>query len=513
MDFDERYRAVASRDVRFDGRFILAVRSTGIYCRPSCPARTPKPSNCAFFPTSAAAHLAGYRACKRCVPDAVPGDPDWNLRQDIAARAMRLIADGFVERGGVNALAARLGYSTRQLGRILNTELGAGPLALARAHRAQTARSLLVGTSLPVADVAFAAGFGSVRQFNETVAEVFGLSPVALRMRAGAADTASQREPAARAGAASLRLRLSARAPIDWSGLFAWFAQRAVRGVEESSTDDDGALRYARAIRLPGGAAWVELSAEAGALVALVRIEPLSELPTLLTRLRRMFDLDADPVAVDAVLGADSRLAASVARVPGIRLPGTVDAEELMVRAIVGQQITVAAATTQLARFADALGTPLPVGVDPAAAHRLFPGLAEIAEHAELFRGPQRRRDTIRAAAEAVATGELQLGVDASREQLERELTAIAGIGPWTADYLAMRLLGHPDVLVRGDVAMRAGATALGFAADPRAFEAETAGLAPWRSYLAMHCWRATPPRARRLAAVAAARAQEPEQL
>ena len=183
LTFDERYRAIDARDARFDGQFVTAVRSTGIYCRPSCPARTPKPENVTFYPTSAAAHEAGYRACKRCLPEAAPGSPAWNLRGDVAGRAMRLIADGVVEREGVPGLAARLGYSSRHLTRLLTEELGAGPLALARAQRAHTARMLLVSTDLPASDVAFSAGFTSVRQFNDTISEVFGMAPLALRAR------------------------------------------------------------------------------------------------------------------------------------------------------------------------------------------------------------------------------------------------------------------------------------------------------------------------------------------
>ncbi|MFT4110447.1 MAG: Ada metal-binding domain-containing protein, partial [Propionicimonas sp.] len=255
MDFEQRYRAVATKDARFDGAFVTAVRSTGIYCRPSCPARTPKPANVEFFATSAAAHESGYRACRRCLPDAVPGSPEWNLRSDAAARAMRLIADGVVEREGVPGLAARLGYTTRHLNRLLGGELGAGPLALARAHRAQVARELLVSTDLPIGDIAFASGFGSIRQFNDTVAEVYDRTPSALRATRPSrlADRPASRPAIGgngsdrTAGEVRIRLALPLRPPFDADGVFAWLAARAVPGVEDAGPD-----RYARTLLLPG---------------------------------------------------------------------------------------------------------------------------------------------------------------------------------------------------------------------------------------------------------------------
>ncbi|MET0303747.1 MAG: Ada metal-binding domain-containing protein, partial [Microbacteriaceae bacterium] len=272
MTFDERYRAIDSRDARFDGQFVTAVSSTGIYCRPSCPARTPKPSNVAFYPTSAAAHEAGFRACKRCLPEAAPGSPQWNLRGDTAGRAMRLIADGVVEREGVPGLARRLGYSTRHLTRLLTAELGAGPLALSRAHRAQTARMLLVGTDMPAADVAFSAGFASVRQFNETILDVFGMPPLELRAR--------RRSSGGVVAPGAIDLVLPHRGPLDSPGLFAWMAARAVDGVESATP-----TTFARALRLPGGPAWFELRIDdAGRVRLRARLAALSDLSTLVTR-------------------------------------------------------------------------------------------------------------------------------------------------------------------------------------------------------------------------------------
>ena len=486
LTFDERYRAIDARDARFDGQFVTAVRSTGIYCRPSCPARTPKPANVTFYPTSAAAHEAGYRACKRCLPEATPGSPEWNLRGDVAGRAMRLIADGVVEHEGVPGLAARLGYSPRHLTRLLTAELGAGPLALARAQRAHTARMLLVETDLAAADIAFSAGFASVRQFNDTVREVFGLTPLELRSRRPAAGRA---HAAAASAAAAIELVLPVREPFDAEGLFAWMAARAVAGVETATADS-----FARTLRLPGGPAWFALRADGPGRVRLAaRLTHLSDLPVLVARARRLFDLDADPLAVDAALSAHSELAPLVARVPGIRVPGAVDPHEMLIRAMVGQQITVSAATTALAALTDALGERVE-GFD--GHDRLFPTMQAIAEHgAEVLRGPGARIRAITGAAAALADGSLVLTTGDDGAAQRQALLALPGIGPWTADYVRVRVLGDPDVTLPGDVAVRAGAAASGIPADPRGFDAWAARTAPWRSYLTAHLWRAVPPR------------------
>lgn len=489
--FAERYRAVASRDARFDGQFITGVHSTGIYCRPSCPATTPKPGNVSFYLTAAAAHEAGLRACKRCLPDAVPGSPEWNLRDDTAARAMRLIADGVVDREGVDGLAARLGYGSRHLGRILTGELGAGPLALARAQRAQTARTLLVSTDLPVSDVAFAAGFASIRQFNATIAEVYERTPSQLR---ASAKRAPSTENAPAEGTTTLTLRLPARPPFDAEGVLGFLAARAVAGVERS---EDGA--YTRSLLLPGGPAVVTLRANGDpatpAIECTATVTAVSDVAPLVARVRRLLDLDADAAAIDAVLATDARLAPLVAAVPGIRLPGTVDAHEIIVRALIGQQVSVAAARTALVRLTAALGEPLPfaAGVD-----RLFPTATAIAEHGrEVLRGPARRINTIVRVAEALHSGELHVDVGEPRADLSEHLQAIPGIGPWTAGYIAMRVVGAPDVLLTSDLAIRAGAASLGLPAAARALDAAGASWAPWRSYAGMHLWRAAANRAR----------------
>ena len=500
--FAERYRAMSSRDARFDGQFITGVHSTGIYCRPSCPAVTPKPGNVSFFLTAAAAHEAGLRACKRCLPDAVPGSPAWNVRDDLAARAMRLIGDGTVEREGVPGLAQRLGYTPRHLTRVLVAEVGAGPLALARAHRAQTARVLLTSTDLPVTDVAFAAGFGSVRQFNDTITAVYERTPSALR--AGSRSSTARQGPAHDAlgagavgdGAGSrISLVLPARAPFDGSGLLAFLGVRAVAGVERSTP-----AGYERTLRLPHGWAHLHLAlagtVDAPAVACTVRVSSLADLAPLVSRVRRLFDLDADAQAIDRALADDPALAGSVRRTPGIRVPGSLDAEETLFRALLGQQVSVASARTALGRLSAALGEPVPGHHDrntaDAEPHLLFPTAARIAEHGrEVLRGPAARIDSIVRVAEALAVGELALDVGEARADLEARLIAMPGIGPWTAGYVAMRVLGSPDILLTSDLALRQGADALGLPATARDLAARGAWWAPWRSYAGMHLWRA----------------------
>ena len=514
MDFWQRYRAIDARDTRFDGQFYTAVRSTGIYCRPSCPARTPKAENVTFYETSAAAHEAGYRACKRCLPEAVPGTPAWNLRSDIAGRAMRLINDGVINRDGVEGLAARLGYSSRQLNRILTHELGAGPLSLARASRAQTARTLLVSTSMKLADVAFAAGFSSVRQFNETVGEVFAMTPTALRATA-------YRQPAP--ASTALTLNLPYREPFD-PGIFSFLAVRAIPGIEAGT-----ATSYARTLRLPHGDARFKVEytgADNGTaaydggsrgrpLVLTIGAVDLRDLPALLSRVRRLFDLDADPVAIDDALSVDPRLTRSVAEAPGIRMPGALDPHELLIRAMVGQQITVAAARTALTQLA-AAGSHSAVPGE--GLNRLFPTPEQIAANGrELLRGPQRRTDSLLAAAGALAAGDLELGYGDDLPGLRSKLLPLAGIGPWTVGYVAMRVIGAPDVFLANDAAVRngirnlsSGVVASGTGADhgltsgyrgsPEVIVSpDFSGVSPWRSYATMHLWRAaaTPKSAR----------------
>lgn len=519
--FAERYRAIDARDTRFDGQFFTAVSSTGIYCRPSCPARTPKPANVTFYLTSAAAHEAGFRACKRCLPEAAPGTPEWDLRRDVVGRAMRLITDGVVDREGVDGLAARVGYTSRHVHRLLVAELGAGPLALARARRAQTARALLVGSDLQLAQVAFASGFGSVRQFNDTIQEVYAARPSELRARARA-GVAPARTAGTRAGAdasvapdaaVQFDVDLPVRQPFDAPGVFRFLAARAVEGVEVADLSRSGHVRYARTLALPHGPAAIDVvAAQARAAGWRVRVHlelaSLADVVPAVARVRRMLDLDADPVAVDAALSADPVLAPLVARTPGIRVPGAVDPHELVVRALVGQQISVAAARTHLGRLAARAGTPYASTI--AGLDRLFPTPAqiiaavpepvpgEVPDPDRPLRLPGQAVRAVLATAHALADGELHVHVGADPEELRAQLVARPRIGPWTAAYIAMRVLGDPDAWLSGDVALVAGARAVGALDDdvPRAAAhrvlADRATFwAPWRSYAAMHLWRA----------------------
>ena len=474
LDFAGRYRAVKSRDPRFDGFFFTGVTSTGIYCRPSCPATTPKVEHVRFYPTAAAAQDAGFRACKRCIPGAVPGSPAWDLEADVAGRAMRLIADGIVEREGVPGLARRLGYSDRQVRRHLRADLGAGPLALARAQRAHVARLLLETTDLPVTEVAFAAGFGSLRQFNETIRQVFAVAPTSLR---------AARRPGEAAPTGRITLRLARRAPFAWPQLLRFLSLRAVPGVEEVR---DGT--YRRSLRLPHGPAIVELADDGEAVRCALALADPRDLAPAVARCRRLLDLDADPVAVDETLGGQPFLADLVRATPGRRSPGAADASELAVRAVLGQGITVAAARTLAGRLVDAHGVPLktPQG----AVTHLFPSAAELAalDPASLP-GPTVRRAALHGVAEALATGALDLDAGADREAAFRRLRALRGIGPWTAAYVAMRALADPDVLLPGDVALRHAVTRRGGPADARGLAGLAAPWRPWRSYAVHLLW------------------------
>ncbi|WTU05058.1 helix-turn-helix domain-containing protein [Kitasatospora sp. NBC_00070] len=493
-DDDTRYRAVDSRDSRFDGVFFTAVSSTGIYCRPSCPAVTPKRVNCTFYPTAAAAQGAGYRACRRCRPDSVPGSPEWNHRADLVGRAMRLIGDGVVDREGVAGLAQRLGYSSRQVQRQLTAELGAGPIALARAQRAQTARLLLQTTALPVTEIAFAAGFSSVRQFNDTVREVYDRTPSGLR-----AETNGHRKGAATPG--SIGLRLAYRGALDSDHLLDFLALRAVPGVEEVVPGTAPGVRtYRRTLALPYGHAIAEVDGLAsgdpvrrGWLDCRLQLTDLRDLTTAVHRLRALFDLDADPDAVDGQLGADPLLGDLVRARPGVRSPGHVDPHELAVRAVLGQQITVAAARTLAARLSERYGVALP---EPSGGLRLlFPAAGALAEadSADLAM-PDARRRALRGLCAALAEGTVRLDGGVDREAAAADLLALPGIGPWTVGYLRMRALADPDVFLPSDVGVKHGLQRLGHPGDPRAAALAGAAWAPWRSYAVHRLWASLTP-------------------
>ncbi len=479
LDHDRCYAVVQSRDRRFDGRFVTAVRTTGIYCRPSCPAITPKRTNVEFHPTAAAAQQRGFRACKRCAPDATPGSPEWNLRNDVIARAMRLIADGEIERAGVGGLATRLGYSERHLTRLFNEELGAGPLAVARAHRAHTARILVETTTMRFTDIAFAAGFGSVRQFNDTIRQVYDASPRDLRSAAGRRDHASSD----RVG--SVRLRLPTRAPFAADIALAFLGARTIPGIEVW----DGAT-YRRTLRLPHGHAAITLraSAEPTYVEAELQLEQWADLAVAVQRVRRLLDLDADPSAVDQHLGADPVLSSLVAATPGLRSVGSVDPFETAVRAIVGQQISVAGARTVAAPIVTRAGHPLKIGDDELT--HVFPAASDLAtalgDDDSILAMPAARRATIASLANEVAAGRVELGVGVDPNEARAALRSIRGIGRWTADYVAMRGLGHPDVFLDSDLGVRHALERLGHAATD---VSESRRWSPWSSYAVHHLW------------------------
>ncbi|MBY8874359.1 helix-turn-helix domain-containing protein [Micromonospora sp. PLK6-60] len=496
LDFERCYRAVDSRDQRFDGWFYTGVTSTGIYCRPSCPAMTPKRRNVRFFPSAAAAQGAGLRACRRCRPDAAPGSPQWDVRADVVGRAMRLIADGVVDRDGVPGLAGRLGYTERHLHRMLHAELGAGPLALARAQRAQTARTLIETTAMGMAEIAFAAGFGSVRQFNETIREVYAVPPSELRITRG-------RLPGP-AGAGTITLRLAYRPPLHAAALLDFLAVRALPGVEEVR---DGT--YRRGLRLPRGTGEAALTPADGHVVATLRLTDMRDLAPAVARCRRLLDLDADPEAVDETLATDPALARAVAAEQGVRLPRAVDGFEIALRAITTQQISLPAAKTTLTHLLShtatnrvdhevcveqtaSAGRKLHDQPDGPRALRPFAGAEEVLGVGDGgFRMPGARRETVRALAREVAEGRLDLDPGGDREETVRQLMALPGVGAWTAGYVAMRALGDPDVLLPTDLAVRRGATALGLPDTPTTLDAYADRWRPWRSYAVIRLWRA----------------------
>ena len=490
MDIDDTeacYRAVKSRDRRFDGVFYTGVTSTGIYCRPSCPALTPAKKNVTFHRTAAAAQAAGFRACKRCLPDATPGSPDWDVAADTAGRAMRLISDGVVEREGVDGLAALVGYTPRHLHRLLSRELGAGPLALARARRAHNARVLIETTPMTFADVAFAAGFASVRQFNDTIREVYAGTPSELRSR--------PRSPGLRSdqvGSGSIELRLPVRAPYAGHELLRFLAAHLVPGVEASGRD-----WYERTLSLPHGHGSVRLVFPLDGEVAgttyvrcRLRVEDLRDVGSAVERCRRLLDADSDPMAVDDVLSEDPTMARLVRLRPGLRVPGAVDGDEVAIRTVLGQQISLAGAISLGHKLTERFGEPARVRTSGAraSADRLFPTAATLAEaHPDELPMPRARGRALVALSHALASGEIRLDRSCPRDEVRTRLLALPGIGPWTADYVSMRALGDPDVFLPTDVAVKRVLRLRGD--DPSRAHQISERWRPWRSYALMHLW------------------------
>jgi AraC family transcriptional regulator of adaptative response / DNA-3-methyladenine glycosylase II len=475
-DFESRYRAVASRDRRFEGRFLVAVTTTGVYCRVGCPSRTPLPPHVRFFPSPAAAEAAGFRPCKRCRPD-LEGELGGALIRD----ALHLIADGVADDHGIGDVARRLGVSLRTLDRTFTAAVGATPLQLARSRRAQTARTLIAQSSMPLVDVAFAAGFGSLRQFNETMRQQLGVAPGAFRRGQAAPGSAGAAD--GREGSDGwLTLRLSRRDPFAAEPLLGFLAARAVTGVEAGS-----AAGYSRSLRTRGGVAVVTLSPADGHVLLRARLDDLADLEDVVGRCRRLLDLDSDPRAVAADLGRDHLLAPLLAARPGMRVPGSAEPFETAVRAVLGQQVSVAAARTLAGRLVARHGDPLrePVGE----LTRVFPAPARLAE-ADLdgLGLTGRRIESIRALSRSVARGELDVaGGDA--EEFDSTLAALPGFGPWTRAYIAMRARGDPDAIPVSDLGLRRALERLGEPGDAPSVARRAEAWRPWRAYAAIQLW------------------------
>jgi len=470
-------RARLSRDARFDGRFFIGVRTTGVYCRPVCPVKPPLARNVVFFPTAAAAADAGFRPCLRCRPEQSPGTPDWCGMPEVVGRALRLIAAGEVDdESGVAHVAERLGVSSRHLQRLFQRHLGAAPLAVIRTRRLHTAKRLLDETTLGMAHVAFAAGFGSVRRFNAAFRDLYDRSPRqlrALRARAGAAD--------AREG---FRFRLAYRPPFDWARHLSYLVPRAIPGVEEAV---DGAYRRTFRAGDQVGALEVRAAADGGSALEL-RVTPVepARLPALIERARRVFDLGADPDAIARHLRRDDELRPWVDRCPGLRVPGAWDGFELAMRAVIGQQISVVAATTLAGRLARRWGEPFGDGnqvVFPRAETLVDADLAAIGL-------PRARGETLRRLARAVAAGELAFEPGTDPDAVRAALLEIPGIGEWTAQYVALRALGEPDAFPASDLGLLRS-PANGGARTPKELLARAEAWRPWRGYAAIVLWRA----------------------
>jgi len=474
---DVCHRALASRDTRFDGRLFVGVRTTGIYCRPICPARTAKPENCSFFASAAAAHEAGFRPCLRCRPEAACDTAAWRGTSSTVSRGLALIGEGVLaDEAGVPALAARLGVGERHLRRLFERHLGAPPIAVAQTRRILFAKQLLQETGLSMSDVASASGFGSVRRFNDAFDKLFGAPPSSLRTARGTKPALS-----------TVTLRLGYRAPYDWPAMVAHLRPRAVRGVEVVDGDV-----YARTIELGGHAGTIMISPGRGHLLARIRFPDVRSLLRIVARLRRMFDLDADVAAIGDHLARDRALAPLVAKRPGLRVPGAWDGFELAVRAVLGQQVTVEAARTYVGRLVAETGSALPEDRSgDARLTTLFPTPRRVATAQLSALGvPAARQETVVRLARAVESDDTLLASTARDEEAVARLLALPGIGPWTAEYWALRAIHDTDAFPAGDAALLRAMRARG---RPKATSASLSKLAeawrPWRGYAAQHLW------------------------
>ncbi len=481
MDHDACYRALATRDARFDGRLFVAVKTTGIYCRPICPARTPKPQNVIFFASAAGAQAAGFRACLRCRPETAPDLAAWKGTSNTVSRALALIETGALDDADVEGLAGRLGVGERQLRRLFRQHLGASPVAVAQTRRVLLAKQLIHQTRLPMTEVALASGFGSVRRFNETFQRLYDRPPASLRRGEGEAESL--------AAGGWLTLTLPYRPPYDWDGLLAFLAARAIAGVESVT-----AAGYARTIALGEESGVLKVEALAGdRLGVAIRFPRLAALPTIIAKVRRVFDLAADPAAIGEHLGRDPLLAPLVAARPGLRVPGAWDGFELAVRAILGQQITVGAATVLAGRLARDFGEPLPAalaGAVPGLTH-VFPSARRLAAADLSALGmPRARIAALSSLAAAVAADPLIFGPRRGLDEAIAKLKALPGIGEWTAQYIAMRELREPDAFPAADVGlMRALTGSDGRRPTPAELLARAEPWRPWRAYAALHLW------------------------
>ncbi len=479
MDLDHAacYRAISLRDARFDGRLFTGVRTTGIYCRPICPARTPRAENVVFFPTAAAAQEAGYRPCLRCRPETAPDLGAWRGASNTVSRGLSLIEMGALDDDDVDTLAGRLGVGERQLRRLFHQHLGASPIGVAQTRRVLLAKQMIHETRLPMAEIALASGFGSIRRFNETFLTLFGRPPSALR-RAAATEIAA-------AAAGEIKLKLRYRPPYDWPAMLDYLRKRTIAGVESV----DGEL-YCRTIGLGGHQGSVSVQPDAGnALRVSVRFPKLSLLPAIIARLRRMFDLAADPDAIGAHLAEDPALAPLLVWRPGLRVPGTWDGFELAMRAILGQQITVTAAIRLAGKLVATHGEPYR-DADGMLTH-VFPTPERLANADLSTLGmPSGRAAALSALAAAVTADPDIFGASRSLEEAVTQLRALPGIGEWTAQYIAMRQLREPDAFPAADIGLlRAMADADGRRPSAAELLARAENWRPWRAYAAQHLW------------------------